>query len=151
VDWQAARDLGLILRQSADGRPLRIITDHTNANYVWLHDIAGAELVGSQYWECVDGLRDSTAFWLSTDDAAARAICQRRGVTHVVLKAKPGSVLTGAFMDEGNTDAAAVKRTLIFRLGGPKASPPPWLEQVPLPRVNALVGVNNSRLFRVLP
>jgi hypothetical protein len=151
VDWQAARDLGLILRQSAAGRPLRIITDHTNANYVWLHDLAGAELVGSQYWECVDGLRDSTAFWLSTDDAVARAICQRRGVTHVVLKAKPGSVMTGAFMGEGNTDAAAVKRTLLYRLGGPKAAPPPWLEQVPLPRVKALVGVNNSRLFRVLP
>jgi len=54
-------------------------------------------------------------------------------------------------MDEANTDAAAVKRTLIFRLGGPRVSPPPWLEQVPLPRANALVGVNNSRLFRVLP
>ncbi len=151
VDWQAARDLGLFLRQNNDGRPLRIITDQSNANYVWLHDFAGAELVGSQYWECVDGLRDSTAFWLSTDDTAARAICRRRGVTHVVLKARPGTVMTGAFMGDGETDAATVKRTLVYRLGGPQAFPPAWLEQVPLPAANALTGVNNTRLFRVVP
>ena len=151
VDWQAVRDLGLFLRQSADGRPLRIITDQANANYVWLHDFAGVELVGSQYWECVDGIRDSTAFWLSTDDAAARAICRKRGVTHVVMKARPASVMTGAFMGDGDTDAATVKRTLVYRLGGPQPAPPAWLEQVPLPRANALVGVNNTRLFRVLP
>jgi hypothetical protein len=151
ADWQATRDLGLFLQRIGDGRPLRLITDNANANYVWLHDLAGAELLGSQYWECIDGVKDSTDFWLSTDDSSARAICQRRGITHIVLKARPGSVITGAFMGEGETDAATIHRTLVYRLGGPKPSPPAWLEQVPLPRANALVGVNNTRLFRVLP
>ncbi len=151
ADWEAARDLGLFLREHQDGRPLRIMTDQTNPNFVWLHDLAGAELVGSQYWECVDGLRDSTAFWLANDDATARAICQRRGVTHVVVKAKPHAVYTGVFMGEVTPDAVTIKHSLLYRLGGPEASPPAWLEPVPLPRGGALVGMNNTRLFRVLP
>jgi hypothetical protein len=151
ADWQAVRDLGLFLRQSEAGRPLRILTDCSNANYVWLHDFAGAELVGSPYWECVDGWRDTDDFWLSEDDAAARAICQRRGVTHVLLMAKPGKVMSRALLGKGEPDAATIHKMLIYRLGGPRPLPPKWLEPVPLPASHPLTSVTASRLFRVVP
>lgn len=151
ADWQAVRDLGLFLRESEAGRPLRILTDCSNANYLWLHDFAGAELVGSQAWECVDGWRDADDFWLAEDEAAARAICQRRGVTHVLLKARPGSVMSRALMAKGEPDAAAIHNMFVYRLGGPRPSPPKWLEPVPLPASYPLTTVTASRLYRVVP
>jgi hypothetical protein len=151
ADWHAVRDLGLFLRRRGTQPRMRILTDCSNANYVWLHDFADAELVGSPYWECLAGLSDSDDFWLCTDDAVARTICQRRGITHVLLKARPNSVMNYALMPKGAPDAAVIHRMFIYRLGGPQPSPPAWLEPVALPEGFALKTVTATRLYRVVP
>ena len=148
AQWQTVRDLGLLLRDSEKGTPIRVMTDCSNPNFVLLHDLAAAQIVGSYFWENVDGLHDTNRFW-AAESGEARSICEQRGITHVVLRASPSGVVNLVTMFPEPKDQKALARTMAFRLGGSRADPPEWLEQVTLPKTVPFI-VTSTRLYRVI-
>ena len=149
ADWHAVRDVALVLRDQGGPPPL-VMTDNSNTNYVFLHDIAGGRIVSALFWECTDGLRDMRDFWLATDDAEALRICRRRGVTHVLLNARPGLIATQLAAGGIEPDPADMRRRMVARLVLDDLAPPPWLRRVDLPGTHALLG-SRTRLYRVEP
>lgn len=94
----------------------------------WMAHFGGFRVVGSFYWENLDGLRDTCAFFTAEDDETARRIVEARGVTHVLIPVGPNIVRQLFYLRHGHDDPASLGKTLGARLfNAPPDRWPAWL------------------------
>lgn len=112
----------------------------------WVLCDNGWQIVGSGYWENVDGLEAATRFFTAQKDEDALAILKRRGIHYVVVYSNPVStraMLQIAFPDMPPSD---MEQTLIARIGNGEA--PKWMHPVTLPKVDP-IRRTGLRLYEV--
>lgn len=77
------RDLAWALREVADpARAIVLSGPTTSTQLAWF---GGWRVLGTLYWENLDGLRAAAAIFGAPDTDAALRLCRARGVTHLVL------------------------------------------------------------------
>ncbi len=112
----------------------------------WMAGHRAARVVGSYYWENVEGLRDTALVFASQPGGDPARILTQRGVTHVLSLGSKIFAEEMLWIAEGTRDPARLERTLAARLADGR--PPPWLESVPLANV-LQVGEVRLLLYRV--
>jgi hypothetical protein len=112
---------------SSPERPTAIMADPSLAPAIAY--FARIPVVGSFYWENVEGVEDSAAFFGALDPQDAAAIASKRKISHVIVPSGPLFPNYFDFVKHGHYDTARAKRTLASTLTeGSALSLPAWLE-----------------------
>ncbi len=142
-DAVVARDASLWLRRRLGADPGVILAGPTpTTQMIWFGGFRG---IGTLYWENLEGLRASTEIYRAPDQAAARSLLARNGVTHLALYGWDSgldqlrlSAAAVAGREEGEGVRGFLDRLMEEIRADRHASLPPWL--VPLPYVPARVA-----------
>ena len=112
---------------SSPDRPTAIMADPSLAPAIAY--FARIPVVGSFYWENVEGVEDSAAFFGALDPQDAAAIAAKRKISHVIVPSGPLFPNYFDFVKHGHYDTARAKKTLASMLTeGSALSLPAWLE-----------------------
>ena len=77
------RDVAWALRGAYPDRELTVLSGPTSSTQ--LAYFGGFRVLGTLYWENLEGLRAAAAIFSEKDPEAALSLCQKRGVTHIVI------------------------------------------------------------------
>jgi hypothetical protein len=115
---------------AAEGPGARVMADLDFAPA--LHYFAQSSAVASFYWENIQGLHATTAFFVDSGDDMARQVALDRGLTHVIVQ--EGNRLQNYFyvIATGKIDELASRQTLAARLVGSEFLLPPWIVTSPI-------------------
>lgn len=143
----ASMDVARNLKRLSSRTDVRVISSAGETPCLWYY--GGVRGVSSLYWENIEGVRDASQFFSSTDDSQARDILARRGVTHVLTAGNPALAEQQAWVGLGTKSPDLIKRTLAYRLSDPLGELPTWLEPVPI-YSSPMASEWQVRLFRVV-
>ncbi len=107
------------------GGTFRVISaPHTAAHFQYYGSLP---CVGSYYWENRDGLRATAAFFAAEDIEIARRIVRDRGITHIVMPARPEFVGMMYYVHSGERSERGAGRSMAARLITRPNDLPPWI------------------------
>ncbi len=89
----------------------------------------GVPVLCSYYWENLDGLRASAAFFAAEDDGEALRIARERGITHVILPPTVEVARLFHYVWNGVRSEEGVRRSIGGRLLAEPGALPPWIRR----------------------
>jgi len=119
-----ARDLSLILGASArrGGPPISVMAGLAEGSRI--HAFGPTRASGSQYWENLDGLRDTVDFFADDGEEEALRIARHRKIDYIVVTTELVSMVH--MLKHGNNDPKGVEQTLAYRLIRQRENVPTW-------------------------
>jgi len=96
-----------------------------------LHHFGNLRGTGALYWENLDGVLASAAFFADYGEEEARRIAAERGIHFVIAPQSPDLADFMHWCQHGTKNPADLEKTLAWRLGAVRGTIPEWLEPVP--------------------
>ncbi|MGC4071340.1 MAG: hypothetical protein QM760_02235 [Nibricoccus sp.] len=125
----ATREVAHWLNRRTGSRPAVVATSPGLSTTLAYH--GGAKSLGTLYWENLDGLETSAAFFGARTEADAWRIAQATGLTHLVLVSWSDFAEPYVKLVRGlKKDDPAPSDAFVLNLLATK-TPPPWLRPVP--------------------
>jgi hypothetical protein len=146
----AERDVAHWLRQRAGYADVVIAGSPTITTALIFH--GGLRGVGTLYWENREGLKAAADLYAAPDEATARDIVRRHGITHIVVATWDGFEGVYVRMARGLPASAALPADSFIARLLTAPEPPLWLRALafPLPPHPALAG-QQVRIYEVTP
>lgn len=143
------------LQESAshDGKII-VVSSLSRATMLLPFSLSEIHTVGSLYWENIEGLEDSAAFFGSTDESVSRRIALDKALTHVIVRSNSiGDVMKMHYLYSGEKNSSDKRLTMMVRLAHPKPRPPEWLELMSEDYFSLMADGETFlfRIYRVVP